>query len=36
MASVKFKIYYIKEKKNIRVDAFNKRLDYVEEIKSKE
>jgi hypothetical protein len=36
MTSVKFKIYYIKRKENIRADAFNKRLNYVKDIKSKE
>jgi hypothetical protein len=36
MTPVKFKIHYIKEKENTRVDALNKRLDYAKDIKSKE
>jgi hypothetical protein len=36
MASVKFRIHYVKEKENIRVDTLNKRLDYVKDIKLKE
>jgi hypothetical protein len=36
MALVKFKIYYIKGKENIRVDALSRRLDYAKGIKLKE
>jgi hypothetical protein len=35
IALVKFRIHYIKEKENIRVNALNKRLDYAEGIKLK-
>jgi hypothetical protein len=30
MALVKFRIYYVKGKENARVDAFNRRFNYVE------
>jgi hypothetical protein len=36
MALVKFKIYYIKGKENIRVDALSRRPDYVEDIEPEE
>ena len=36
MALVKFRIYYIKEKENAKVDTLNKRLNYIEGIELKE
>jgi hypothetical protein len=36
MALVKFRIYYIKGKENARVDALNRRLNYVEDNKLEE
>jgi hypothetical protein len=36
MASVKFRIHYVKGKENVRADAFNRRPDYAEGIEPKE
>jgi hypothetical protein len=36
MTLIKFKIYYVKEKENIRIDTLNKRPDYAKDIKLKE
>ena len=36
MVLIKFRIYYIKGKENARVDALNRRLNYVEDIELEE